>query len=340
MNKNIEKVISALTESESGKKQMQVWDWYQGVALYGLYLYYQKTKDQKVYDYLTGWFDRQIEIGEPRWNVNSLSPLLTLTYLYEISGKEEYLKLCERGVKYAMEELIRTEEGGFQHVTIDSNNDMQLWGDTLYMGGLFMARMGILQNNEAYLNESIRQFLVHIKYLSDTESGLFYHGYNFIGKHHFAKAHWGRCNAWIIASIVDMLDIAKGHLPSCIEMYLRGTLETHAAALAKYQDEKGMWHTLVDDVEGSYAEASATSGIGYGMLKAAHRGLLPEEYVDYAMKALPAINGLINEEGFCDEVSAGTCLYWDLNEYRGIRLGHEPYGQSLALLFFLEAENI
>ena len=94
MNENISKVISALTESESGKKQMEIWDWYQGVALYGLYLYYQKTKDQKVYDYLTNWFDRQIEIGEPRWNVNSLSPLLTLTYLYEISGKEEYLKLC------------------------------------------------------------------------------------------------------------------------------------------------------------------------------------------------------------------------------------------------------
>lgn len=339
MNENIQKVISALTESESGKKQMEVWDWYQGVGLYGLYLYYSQTKDEKVYNYLTTWFDKQIEKNAIRWNVNSLSPLLTLTYLYEISGKEEYLKLCERGVKYVTEELIRTEEGGFQHVTIDSNNDVQLWGDTLYMGALFMARMAIIKDNDSYMQESIRQFLVHIKYLSDTESGLFYHGYNFIGKHHFAKAHWGRCNAWIIASIVDMLNISGDRLPECIRMYLIGTLETHAAALKKYQDDKGMWHTLVDDVEGSYAEASATSGIAYGMLKAAKLGILPEEYKECALKALPAINGLINEEGFCDEVSAGTCLYYDLDEYRNIALGHQPYGQSLALLFFLEAEE-
>ena len=81
MNANIKKIISALTESESGKKQMEIWDWFQGVALYGLYLYYEKTQDQEVFDYLTGWFDTQIEKGEPIWNVNSLSPLLTLTFL-------------------------------------------------------------------------------------------------------------------------------------------------------------------------------------------------------------------------------------------------------------------
>ena len=33
-------------------------------------------------------------------------------------------------------------------------------------------------------------------------------------------------------------------------------------------------------------------------------------------------------------------LKYDLDAYRKIRLGHEPYGQSLALLFFLEAENL
>lgn len=340
MNDNIKKLISALTKSESGKKQMEIWDWYQGVALYGLYLYYDKTKDEDVYNYLTDWFDKQIEKGEPSWNVNSLSPLLTLSYLYEISGKQKYLEMCERGVKYATTELLRTEEGGFQHVTIDSNNDMQLWGDTLYMGALFMARIGILTNNDAYLQESFRQFLVHIKYLSDTESGLFYHGYNFIGKHHFAKAHWGRCNAWIIAGMVDMLEICGDRMPECIKMFIQGSIETHVSALKKYQDKDGMWHTLVDDIEGSYAEASATSGIAYGMLKAANLGIISPEYKNCALKALPSINNLINDEGFCDNVSAGTCLYNDLDSYRKISLGHEPYGQSLALLFLLETENL
>ncbi|MBR2951051.1 MAG: glycoside hydrolase family 88 protein [Lachnospiraceae bacterium] len=339
MNANIKKIISALTESESGKKQMEIWDWFQGVALYGLYLYYEKTQDQEVFEYLTGWFDAQIEKGEPIWNVNSLSPLLTLTFLYEKTKKESYLARCERGVKYAMEELLRTEEGGFQHVTLDSNNDRQLWGDTLYMGALFMARMGILVENDDYMQESIRQFLLHIKYLADTETGLYFHGYNFIGKHHYAGAHWGRCNAWIIASLVEILNFADGYLPGSIRMYLHGTLESLADTLAQYQDADGMWHTLVDDMEGSYQEASATSGIAYAMLKAVRLGLLPESYKACALRALPAINGLIDEEGFCGQVSAGTCLENTLDYYRSIKINRQPYGQSLALLFLLEAEN-
>lgn len=337
---NIKKVISALTESESGKRQMEIWDWYQGVALYGLYLNYKCKKEARIYEYLINWFDRQIEKGEPVWNINTLSPLLTLTFLYEETGKEEYLALCERGAEYVVKKLQRTEEGGFQHVTIDSNNDMQLWGDTVYMGALFMARMGILKKNDVYVQESIRQLLLHIKYLFDAKTGLFYHGYNFIGKHHFAGAHWGRCNAWLIAGIVELLELLEGWLSEAIKLYLKGTLETHAAALEKYQDDDGMWHTLIDDMSGSYAEASTTSGIGYAMLKAVRLGLLPEKYRECALRALPAVESLIDENGFCGQVSAGTCLYEELDSYRNISLGHEPYGQSLALLFFQEAEQL
>ena len=36
-----------------------------------------------------------------------------------------------------------------------------------------------------------------------------------------------------------------------------------------------MWHTLIDDPT-SYLEASATSGFGFGILKAGRAGIMPE----------------------------------------------------------------
>lgn len=46
-----------------------------------------------------------------------------------------------------------------------------------------------------------------------------------------------------------------------------------------------MWHTLIDDPT-SYVEASATSGFGYGILKAVHMGLVDAAYAENAKKAL------------------------------------------------------
>ena len=142
---------------------MEAWDWFQGVALFGLYEYYRSTKSKEVFAYLIKWFDEHIEEGLPEKNVNSMCPLLTLSYLYEETGKKEYLDICREWVAYAINELPRTTENGFQHKTIDSMNYMQLWDDTLYMTVLFVARMGTLTGNDSLIQESIRQFLVHIK---------------------------------------------------------------------------------------------------------------------------------------------------------------------------------
>ena len=42
-----------------------------------------------------------------------------------------------------------------------------------------------------------RQFLLHSKYLADPTTGLWFHGWTFAGRHHFAKARWARGNSWV-----------------------------------------------------------------------------------------------------------------------------------------------
>lgn len=250
IHKKIDLIIQGITSRENqavftsrGKRHyMDNWDWFQGVALFGLYEYYRDSGEQAVLNYLLDWFDKHIAEGGIPKNVNSMSPFLTLSYLYEITGKAQYLEMCKEWADYAMVELPRTEEGGFQHVTIDSDNYMQLWDDTLYVLALYMGRMGMLLNREDYIQESVRQFLVHLKYLTDTSTGLFFHGFNFVGRHHYAGALWGRGNAWYTAGLVDYLDMVT--LSDGVKMFLIGSLETQIKALRKFQDESGMWHMI------------------------------------------------------------------------------------------------
>ena len=338
----IQKIIEGITSTENptaftgrgGKHFMENWDWFQGVALFGLYEYYRDSGDEAVLRYLTGWFDEHIAAGPPQKNINSMCPLLTLSYLYEETGKESYLALCREWAEYAVERLPRTEEGGFQHITIDSDNFMQLWDDTLYMTVLFVARMGALLDREDYVQESVRQFLVHIKYLTDPASGLFFHGFNFAGRHHYAGALWGRGNAWYTAGLVEYLDMAE--FSQGVRMFLLSTLETQAQALRALQDKSGMWHTLLNDPQ-SYLESSATAGFSYGLLKAARLGYLPREYAECGLKGLAAICERIDENGILQEVSAGTCLSDSLDYYCNIPRSAQPYGQSMALLLLMEA---
>ena len=320
--------------SRNGKHYMENWDWFQGVALFGLYEFYRDTGDKGVLDYLVNWFDEHIAAGLPEKNINSMCPLLTLSYLYEITGKESYMDLCREWAEYAMNELPRTIEGGFQHKTIDSENYMQLWDDTLYMTVLFIARMGTLTGNDTYVQESIRQFLVHLKYLTEPTTGLFYHGFNFDGMHHYAGALWGRGNAWYTAGLVDYLDIVK--LPDGVKWFLISSLARQAESLMKFQDESGMWHTLINDPD-SYLEASATAGFSYGLLKAARMGYIDAKFAECGRRGFEAICRLIDENGILTEVSAGTCVSDSLDYYRGIRRSAQPYGQSMALLLLLEA---
>ena len=322
------------TQTEAGQKTMELFDWPQGVALFALYLHARQTNDKTLMNYLYGWFDAWIEKGLPGKNINSMAPLLTLSFLYEDTKKESYLKICEEWLSYALNDLPRTGEGGYQHITIDSDNYAQLWDDTLYMTVLFVARMGgLLQRNDC-VQESIRQFLVHIKYLQDPVTGLFFHGWTFVEKHHFAGVLWGRGNAWYTAGLVDYLELAA--IPDGVKWFLVSTLQRQVDALLTVQAENGMFHTLLDDPD-SYPESSATAGFAYGILKAVRLGLLPESYRKAGEKAAAAVAVRVLPTGELAEVSAGTCLRMTKEYYRNIPLRPCPYGQSMALLALVEA---
>ncbi|MDI4650069.1 glycoside hydrolase family 88/105 protein [Cohnella hashimotonis] len=312
---------------------MEEWDWSQGVGLFSLYLYYKNTGDDRMLAYLTAWFDDRIEEGLPPKNVNTMCPLLTLSYLYEETRNPEYLAVCEEWASYAAEEMPRTREFGIAHSTLDGLNAEELRSETLYMTVLFLGRMGMAMKREHYVQESVRQFLVHLKYLTDRETGLFYHGWSFARRDHYAGALWGRGNAWYMAGLVDYLDIVE--LPLGIEMYLIASMEQQVRRLAECQTVGGMWRTLLDDPD-SYEETSATAGFAYGILKAVRKGYISEEYRAAGMAAMRAVIRQIDAEGRVQGVSYGTRLGTTKSFYRNVPRCPMPYGQSMALLMLVE----
>ena len=315
-------------------RRYQHWEWTQGVGLYGLWKLFDSTGDREYLDILVKYYEKQLEIGFPALNVNTVTPFLAMSYLGERLNSERYLAPCRDTAKWIMEHFPRTKEGGFQHMTSDSVNDQELWDDTLFMTVLFLANMGRIEGKPEYIREAEHQFLLHGKYLADRETGLWYHGWTFHGNHNFAGAFWGRGNCWVTVAIPELLRMAEVEPP--VRERLTALLRAQADGLVRYQSESGMWHTLIDDPT-SYVESSATCGFGYGILRAVHTGLIDPKYAEAAYRALTPVLENIGDDGVVRQVSYGTPMGRESKDfYKQVELQPMPYGQALAMLFLME----
>ncbi|KAJ3803053.1 glycoside hydrolase family 105 protein [Lentinula aff. detonsa] len=305
------------------------WEWTHGIGLYGLLKLHKITGDVHALDISLAWFRERFEIGTTK-NVNTMSPLLTAAYLHE-AKKADYLVHLDSWAEWVMYDMPRTEEGGLQHITYLAVNYQQLWDDTLMMSVLPLAKVGLVLDRPHYVEEAKRQFLLHIKYLQDIQTGLWFHGWTFDGRHHFGKARWGRGNCWVTVAIPDFIEMLNLPETDGLRRYLVTSLVAQIDAL-----DCGM-HTVLDD-ENSYLESSCTAGFAYGILKALRLRLIPKEerYTNSAKKAIQGVLANITPEGELKLVSFGTPVFDNIEEYRRVPLTSMPYGQSLALLALTE----
>ena len=309
------------------------WEWPQGVGLYGMMRRYRRTGDDRVLNWINAWIETNLKRGIPERNVNTTTPMLTVAQVGMMTGRNDYLDLCREWADWIIKKFPRTKYGGFQHVTSDVTNKEQLWDDTLFMTVLFLAQMGVIDGRKDYIDECEYQFLLHVRYLTDRATGLWYHGWTFDGNHNFANALWGRGNCWITAFIPDFLEmtgISCGSRP-----LMTAVLQNQAESLMRFQSENGMWHTLLDD-ETSYCETSVTAGFAYGLLKGVRMGLLNKSFQAAAIKAAYAVIDNISPDGTVENVSSGTAMGQNLQFYRDVPQYPMAYGQALTILMLEE----
>lgn len=240
--------------------------------------------------------------------------------------------------------LPRTKEGGFQHVTSANGdrqgvrlNESEMWIDTLFMTVLFLNRMGQKYNRQDWIDESIHQVLMHIKYLCDKETGLFYHGWTFNERNNFGGIFWCRGNSWFTLGILDYIDMFNGTMNAGLKTFIVDTYKAQVSKLKELQDKKtGLWHTVLTDPD-SYVETSGTAAITAGILKGIRYGILDDSYLPCAAAAIRGILNQIAEDGTVLQVSGGTGMGYNAEHYKNILIAPMAYGQSLTILALAEA---
>lgn len=333
------KAINETAPAAEGRFDIQFdeWDWEVGVGLYGLMRQAAATQDCTLIDALSRWYDWQIGRGLPPRQVNSTAPMLPLVLLIDHVDRPDWEALVQDWAEWLMNGLARTEDGGFQHVVKERPNTGELWDDTLFMTCLFLARAGRRFQRQDWIDEAAYQFVLHTRYLSDPKTGLWYHGWTFLGRHNFAGAFWARGNSWITAAIPELFDLLGGQdaLPPETVRYLSAVLSAQVNALRGLQRSDGMFHTLLNDPS-SPIETSATAAISYGVLRATDTGLLSSDYLEISRKGLEAVLQRIDAHGIVREVSDGTAMGHNLDFYRQIPNVPAPYGQALVMLLLGE----
>lgn len=314
------------------------WEWEIGVGMYGFWHYAQHKQDEDLQQSILTWYEQQIRQGLPERQINTTAPMITLALVAQKYQRQDLLVLVNDWADGLLRDLARTEEGGFQHVVKEQPNHGQIWDDTLFMTCLFLGTAGVILEREDLIDEASYQFLLHTRYLSDPKTGLWYHGWTFLDKHHFAGVFWGRGNAWITVAIPEFISLLGDRLNTGVRRYLEQVVVRQVNSLCRCQAENGMWHTVLDDAL-SPIESSATAGISLGILRGVRLGLLDSDVISHGLRGTKAVIESIDEQGLVQHASRGTMLGWDIQYYCDIATSPAPYAQALAILLLLEVEQ-
>lgn len=316
--------------------KMDTWEWPQGVGLYGLWKLYERRRTPEALAWLENWFDVKFAasaspVGR---NVNTTAPMLTLCHLYEETKRSDYLERIIDWISWMENDLIRTGDGAFQHMITGDPNSGQILIDTIFMALLFLARASKILNRPELAREAEYQVLVHAKYLLDARSGLFFHGWDFPGRHNYGAVLWARGNSWYTVGLMELLDMDV--LDPVARRYFLALYRNQIAALLPVQDPSGLWHTILDKPL-SYTEASASAGFLYGIARGVRGGFLDiDSCLPALRRATEGLMALVNQEGLLGRVSYGTPVGGDMEFYMNIPIHPMTFGQALAILAFQE----
>jgi rhamnogalacturonyl hydrolase YesR len=207
------------------------------------------------------------------------------------------------------------------------------WSDSFFMDVPILAMAGALTGERRYFDMAAR----HVAFMQKIvlrPDGLYRHQAS-------AEAAWGRGNAFAaLGMALTLSDFPKEHAayPRLLASY-----RAHMTALARFQDENGMWRNVIDR-PGAYPEYSATAMIATAMLRGVRNGWLDKEtYEPLVQKAWTAILSRTGAEGLLVDVceSTGTRGLTDQDYLRRAAiLGKDDRGGGMAMFFATELAGL
>ncbi|MDB5231812.1 MAG: glucuronyl hydrolase [Chitinophagaceae bacterium] len=304
------------------------WTYDQSVVLKGIEGLWKNTGEGKYFNYIQKSMDffvddkgdiKTYKAGD--FTLDNIAPGRNLLLLYNVTGKDKYLKAVNTLHKQ-LQSQPRTNEGGFWHKQIYPS---QMWLDGLYMAEPFYTEYANTFHEDSAYNDIARQFILMEKNAREPKTGLLYHGYDESRKEKWADKttglspnFWGRAMGWYGMGLVDVLENFPENNPN--KKTLAGIFKRFAAAVAKVQDAKsGLWWDILNSPgrEKNYLEASASSMFIYALAKGVRLGYLPLNYSTVAKKGY---DGII--KNFIKTENGQTNLYGTVSVSG---LGGNPY---------------
>jgi unsaturated rhamnogalacturonyl hydrolase len=207
------------------------------------------------------------------------------------------------------------------------------WSDSLFMDVPILAMAGALSGERRYFDMAAR----HVAFMQQIvlrPDGLYRHQAS-------ANAAWGRGNAFpALGLALALSEFPKEHAdyPRLLASY-----RAHMAALARFQDENGMWRNVIDR-PGAYPEYSATAMIAAAMLRGIRNGWIDRErFEPLVQKAWKAILARTGAEGRLVDVCEGTGtrgLTDDDYLRRAAILGRDDRGGGMAMFLATELAGL
>lgn len=328
LSKVYNRTIETATSEFGTANGMDVWQWFQGVALHGFAKAYDKTGDKAIIEFMEKWVDYRIERMDFGLSINTTAPLLGVIKLLEINpGNKKYEEICERFASWCLSEAPRADRGAFEHSCTENKYDNQVWADTLFMGCVFLAKWGIYKKDDTFIKEAVRQFVLHCQFLAD-ENGLIYHGYD-CNERAKKGVLWGRGNGWLAVASPEVMRIISKDTTG-YDIILSNWKKQLDTAI-EFQREDGGWCTVINRAD-TYLEMSVTAAFTYALGVAEEFGLTDEKYKSAFEKSMKCLKKYIDEDGNVQRGSIGTCVMEDYKKYNDVGFGYSYFTQGLAMM--------
>lgn len=296
------------------------WSYPVGLYLYGQYLVYKRTHQQRYLDYIKQYVDRFVDadgnLGQSFNSLDSMQAGRLLIVLHQETGERRY-QVAAQKIRKRLDTYPRTSDGGFWHAT-SSSRAHQLWADGVYMVTPFLVEYGKEFGDATYTDEeAAKQLDVYGRHLQRT-NGLLRHAYDESKSADWADArtgqapeHWCRAVGWYAMADVTVLDALPADHPR--RARLTGILRKLASGLEKTQDpSSGRWFQVMDKGArpDNWTETSCSSMFAYALARGVQRGYLDRHFDKVARRAYEGVLQRISlgGDGRTDlaEISVGT----------------------------------